>query len=213
MDVQVNEDVFSLVEGQGILVLPGQIHCIRTRGKSRNYLCIFDRSHVPKFARVSEGVEFCKPVFDFPGGGFIDGFADSATNEFLLKSFLYLVCGLAVAGGTKSTKQDRLLIGKIAEYIADHFHEPLTLKQLSKDLGYNYNYLSCYFNGNMSTGFSKFLNEHRVNYAKRLLRKTDASISEVAFDCGFSSIRSFNRAFIQAVRVAPREYRRDKTLI
>lgn len=58
--------------------------------------------------------------------------------------------------------------------------------------------------------FRSFLNEYRVEEAKRRLRdpaSAGTKIVAIALDSGFSSLASFNRVFRQAVGCSPSEYR------
>ena len=47
-----------------------------------------------------------------------------------------------------------------------------------------------------------------VNYARELLRSTDRTVTEIAYDCGFDSPRTFNRAFLKVYGENPRACRR-----
>ncbi|MDR1093607.1 MAG: AraC family transcriptional regulator [Clostridiales bacterium] len=210
MDVQINKKNYELKGGRATLVLPGQVHALRTRGDSKNYLCIFARNHIGDFADMTENVELVNPVFDFPHEEYIEIFSKKDTNKFLQKAFLYLVSGLASSAGVTPVRhtEDRLLIYKITDYINKNYRDTITLKGIAKDLGYNYSYLSNFFNEHLASGFSKFINEYRVGYAKNLLSGTAHSMSQIAFDCGFSSIRNFNRAFLQIERLSPKDFRR-----
>ncbi|WP_428149929.1 helix-turn-helix domain-containing protein [Brevundimonas sp.] len=72
-----------------------------------------------------------------------------------------------------------------------------------------------------ATGFPNFnrlINHHRVERAKARLAdvEDDASILQIAFDCGFGSVGPFNRAFKDQVGQTPRAYRsarRDSVVI
>lgn len=57
--------------------------------------------------------------------------------------------------------------------------------------------------------FNRLINHHRVERAKARLADAadDASILEIAFDCGFGSIGPFNRAFRDQVGTTPRAFR------
>ena len=57
--------------------------------------------------------------------------------------------------------------------------------------------------------FNRLINHHRIERAKARLADADddASILEIAFDCGFGSIGPFNRAFKDQVGATPRAYR------
>jgi AraC-like DNA-binding protein len=55
--------------------------------------------------------------------------------------------------------------------------------------------------------FCSYINILRVNEACSLLQQSDKSIIEIAEESGFSSLRTFNRAFLRHVGISPREYR------
>ena len=55
--------------------------------------------------------------------------------------------------------------------------------------------------------FTAYANRHRISKACYLLRTTDKTILECACDCGYTSLRSFNRNFKEHVGLSPKEYR------
>jgi AraC-type DNA-binding domain-containing proteins len=48
----------------------------------------------------------------------------------------------------------------------------------------------------------------RLSYACKLLRETDKTIAEIAYDCGFSNLANFNRQFRWKYRMTPKDYRK-----
>jgi AraC-like DNA-binding protein len=61
-----------------------------------------------------------------------------------------------------------------------------------------------------SPNFNHFINHHRVEHAKKLLRSSDTkgwSILVIGLECGFSSLVSFNRAFKHLSGNKPSHYR------
>src|SRR6185369_11159820 len=58
--------------------------------------------------------------------------------------------------------------------------------------------------------FNRLINHHRIARAKQLLADPDngrLSILQIAFECGFSSIGPFNRAFKDEAGTTPRAFR------
>ncbi|WP_416221644.1 helix-turn-helix domain-containing protein [Rhodohalobacter sp.] len=55
----------------------------------------------------------------------------------------------------------------------------------------------------------KWLTERRLKRAKAFLETTDKSISQVAFDCGFSNLSHFSRSYKAEYGMSPSAYRRD----
>lgn len=59
------------------------------------------------------------------------------------------------------------------------------------------------------TNYKNLLSEERIALASRLLREGHRCIEDVAFDVGYSSRRSFDRAFTQAVGISPAAVRKQ----
>ncbi len=56
---------------------------------------------------------------------------------------------------------------------------------------------------------TQFISRARIKRASRSLRQSDASIVEVALDCGFSDHSAFTRAFRSAMGLTPSRYREE----
>ena len=95
----------------------------------------------------------------------------------------------------------------IALYIAENFKSNISLKEIAKEKGYNYQYLSRTFNRYMNMNFKKMLNFYRIHQAFAMLQDTDLPISRIAFECGFKSIRSFNQVCRDVFDKKPTELR------
>lgn len=96
-------------------------------------------------------------------------------------------------------------VQKIIAYCLENFTRPLTLATLSKDLYLSRYYISHVFSKRMGTGFNHFINSLRITQAKQELL-AGKPVSQAALDCGFSSIRTFNRVFRENIGMTPREY-------
>ena len=63
-------------------------------------------------------------------------------------------------------------------------------------------------NDNLNKSFSTFINEYRVNHAKRLLKqKQPDSIEEIASKCGFNSLSTFYTAFKKVTGLTPAKFK------
>jgi signal transduction histidine kinase/CheY-like chemotaxis protein/ligand-binding sensor domain-containing protein len=58
-------------------------------------------------------------------------------------------------------------------------------------------------------GINDYINKYRITAACSLLKGTDKSISDIAFETGFTSQRYFSTAFKQAMQKTPRDYRTE----
>ena len=102
------------------------------------------------------------------------------------------------------------LTAQLIQYLWLHFRQPLTLDQVAHDLGVSRYHLSRGFSQRLGSSFSDYLNFLRLNEAQELLVSTDRNISDICFDCGFTSQRTFHRAFQKIYQTTPRHFRFSK---
>ena len=54
---------------------------------------------------------------------------------------------------------------------------------------------------------SQYVNNHRIDEARRLLATTDEPITRIMFDAGFLSKSNFNREFLRITGLSPKAWR------
>ena len=84
----------------------------------------------------------------------------------------------------------------------------LSLKRFANELFLNTSYLSSLFKKETGMTLTDYVNQHRINFAKRLLKSTTLSIQAVATAVGISDIHYFTRLFRRETGYSPREYRK-----
>ena len=106
---------------------------------------------------------------------------------------------------------DRRLLQNVMIYLEKHYEDcDFSVKNTAETLGVSYKYLS-----NMvgqSTGFTliEHLHNLRISKARRMLATTSGSVTDIAFESGFSSLRTFNRVFMKYTGKTPSDYRVTK---
>ena len=103
-----------------------------------------------------------------------------------------------------STVEQRMI-----EYCSMHYCEPITLTSVAEALGYSPTHLSHLFSEKFKIGFSEFISTLRMEDAKKMLHG-EKPITQIALDCGFGSMRNFNRVFKASTGKTPSEYRNAK---
>jgi len=87
--------------------------------------------------------------------------------------------------------------------------EDLSLNTLAKMLNINVHQLSEILNKDIKKSFSTYVNDFKINEARRLLiSEPDIPIIRIALMVGFNSIRTFNRVFVKNTGRTPQKYRK-----
>ncbi|OYO24983.1 AraC family transcriptional regulator [Enemella dayhoffiae] len=91
--------------------------------------------------------------------------------------------------------------------IEQHHTEPLTLAEVAGAVGYSQFHLARRFKEAVGLAPMQWLAARRFLHARRLLLTSDASVTDVCMEVGFSSLGTFTRRFTAEVGVGPREFR------
>lgn len=94
-------------------------------------------------------------------------------------------------------------------YIRQHASEGITVRQAARAAGMNRTYYSVAFAEKTGQSPSDFITQVRLDRAKQLLAETDATITEVAYTTGYSSLYAFTRTFKNRLSVTPTAYREN----
>ena len=95
------------------------------------------------------------------------------------------------------------------QYIIGHLNDPtLTNDKIAEEIGISEIYLRRLFRENYRTTPKQYIIEIRIKNAGQLLRENRLSVTEIALQCGFSSVYHFCRSFKQYSGLTPSEYRK-----
>lgn len=95
----------------------------------------------------------------------------------------------------------------MADYIAVHSAEALTVDDIAAVVGLNANYAMTLFRQTYHLSLLEYLTQHRIAHAQRLLATTDLRIIDIALESGFGSQSRFYEAFGQICGQSPGAYR------
>jgi len=92
-------------------------------------------------------------------------------------------------------------------YITEHFIEPILNADISNAVNQSEYHFQRQFKEEMGITPQKYIEWVRIEYAKHLMKiYPGLKKSELAYECGFNSPTSFNRAFKRQTDLSPREY-------
>jgi AraC-like DNA-binding protein len=92
-------------------------------------------------------------------------------------------------------------------HMKEHLEAPLDLDELARIVAISKFHLVRVFDEITGTTPHHFLSCLRVQRAKELLLKTDASITEVCLEVGYNSLGTFSNTFSELVGVSPQAFR------
>lgn len=124
--------------------------------------------------------------------------------DILIKSHLFELIGLLLRYIPHTTynfkKQNsgikcKEFVQSAINYIEENYNENISLERLSETLGISEFYFSKIFNHLTGQSFKTYLNNIRLEKAHEMIISTNKTITEIAFECGFNSLRTFNRVY------------------
>ena len=209
--------------GDIFLAMPNQIHYYHDIISPKHHLLIFSSDICPDLTKVLRSMIATSPVIkksDLPSG--MDKRfreiekcykSDAPYAEAKLKALMsLLMCDLLERMSLEKGKTgyDGNILKKAVTYCYDNFHGEMSLERAEASLGISRYYLSHLFKEKLNIGFKEYVNSLRIRAACDMLKNTDKSITEIAYDSGFSTTRTFNRCFIAARGISPKEYRNSR---
>lgn len=208
MQLKVSDQKYTLSSGDLGLIFPDQLHSFQTIGASNIVIIIFSPEMIQDFTNAYKKW--------LPESSIIHSYSLSLEKALLdniyeQKALLYHICGTftkEVHITIPNNRSDQLiLLHTILTYIEEHYSSNCTLRDLARVTGYDYTYLSKYFESKMKITYTSYLNQIRIHHACTLLKESIYPISDIAFQCGYNSIRTFNRNFLDIIGKPPKEYR------
>lgn len=106
------------------------------------------------------------------------------------------------------SRSDILKMQTSIKYMEDNYMYDISLSHISGKLNISPSYFSKLFSEYTGKTFIQYLNLIRISKAQMLIKTSDSTIIDIAFNCGFNSVRSFNRTFKTVNGYPPSKARR-----
>lgn len=98
-------------------------------------------------------------------------------------------------------------IAFIVKYIKDHLTEKLSVDDLADKTYMSSSHFHKIFKNTLGETPIDFINNERIKLAKRLIKRGEQRISDIAFLVGFNNVSYFNRQFKKYTKLTPLEYK------
>lgn len=220
MCFSVNDIRKNLEKGDIAVCFPNDVHSYSNTAHSELLILIFSPEIIREYFKEHMGKTledpFIKGGCSYEAVGVLLDMlvkeSSSHRNEFVIKGLLYSILGKLHENFVfKNGRQwHDTTIQKLLRYIGSHFCERITLESVAKDLGFSRFHISRIFNSKIGEQFNEYVNKLRINMAQSLLAGTEASVSNIALECGFESIRNFNRVFKNHTGTTPNDFRQNR---
>lgn len=206
VSVSIEQENWEVNKGECIFIFPNQMHEITFIGHARLQILVFSPELIGSFFTKHKGHVPENPILPMEEAFPIQ----KSDSYYYQKSFLYALCDNLVTNSrfrkVEYSPQTKAVQSLIA-YVDEHYMEAITLKEAAASIKYDYFYLSKLFKKVTTYRFNDYLNQYRISQVCYQLRGTQKNISEIAMDCGYQNMRTFNRNFFNIVACTPLQFR------
>lgn len=179
------------------------IHFIITKGS------LFDSLiKLPNFIDLVKNQDKCIGIFNKMIKYYNSGIEN---DEIKLQSLILELIHLLIKTANQQTLMYQLsnnynVIEQAIEYIKNNLSSDLSLETLSNQASFSAVHFHNFFKKATGTTLHKYVEEQRIKKAINLLLTTNMTLTEIAFECGFSSQTYFSFAFKRKTNLTPRDY-------
>lgn len=210
--IDINGKSNNLLQGDLLLISPYSIHGFSVNDRSEIWVGVFSEDYIHSFAkkhsynifskfRCDKHLEIILKEYLF--------FEGQPKDLYMTKSCLYMICSECLKNSEIiNTKVSNDFRNRVIEYISQNLTNDIRLFETATALGYEYHYFSSLFHQSFSLNFKEFVNMYRFEQSCEMLRDKEKDIAFVAVECGFQSIRNFNRIFKKFSGITPTEFRK-----
>ena len=214
--MNVNGNERTIRAGECILILPFEAHSFETPCASECFVLVFSPELTPDAYALLRDKAARDPVCTPSASVF--AMCDeclpvnaSPTDNLRIRAVLYPLLAeiLSKCEFVPIKRQyEGIIFLDAIRYISRNFRtKDISLTATAAALGVHRVYLSRAFRENCGIQYTKYVNSVRASYAARLLREqSEKTISEIAYEAGFGSIRNFNREFKALYGICPAEF-------
>lgn len=223
----LNGQEYPLGSGCIYMLSPTDFHEVKTREGIELYNLMFHESMLSEEFLQAISAESGDKIFYFNNSELAEIIAmcdiieaeyknnKKYKSEFLrsmLECFLIVILRKLKFSDSPAEKRTEQHIQKAILYTQLHFKENPSLKEAAKTVSLNPNYFSQKFKETTGKTYTEYLTGLKISYAKKILRSSNLSVTEVCFACGFSSLSNFMKVFRERTGISPAMYAKKRAV-
>lgn len=217
--VGINNDRRMLVKGDMVLCCSGDIHYYESTGESSSLLLLVFKpeivgysSHWPKDGQfvtpfiTKESIKNSEimGIYGIMKAILSEIKEEKPYYEMFAKAHIIELCAILLryfdSFSLDEKNKSKYLSGQqlmhsIMSYIEENYAQNITLKGTAAHFHMDFFNLSKKFNTVTGMNFKAYINSLRVSRAESMIATTAMPLMDIAFECGFNSIRNFNRVY------------------
>ncbi len=138
-----------------------------------------------------------------------------AHAEIVITGLLHMLCGLCLrcmpahgpAVRRRASTAHLTVMQGLLDWLEQNCTHPLTLQDGAEQAGMSVFHFSRFFKNVTGIGYNTYINELRIQRAEQQMTIRERKLIDIALDCGFGNVRTFNRVFRQLRGCSPSERR------
>ncbi|MGM9937289.1 MAG: response regulator [Candidatus Ornithomonoglobus sp.] len=97
----------------------------------------------------------------------------------------------------------------VEKYLKEHYKEEIVIKDIAKIFHMNHVYLGVAFSRKTGMSIKTYVHSLRMKEVERLIRETDMSLKNIAYEVGYNNYNNFFTWFEKIFGTTPEEYRKN----
>ena len=140
-----------------------------------------------------------------------DSFKDEIMLQSLILKLIYTLDRCAPNFKVKHSPKhnNSEVIEQTLKYIGENLMSDLSLKTISEKSNFSSVYFHKMFKASTGKNLREYVEEQRIKRAIELLISTEMTLTQIAYECGFSSQSYFSYAFKRYMCTTPRDYAKN----
>ena len=212
--VAINENIFNLNSGDSVFIHCNDIHYIQS---DKSTVITVLKAESKYFEKVFAVKRLCSPIISKPLNVKCvlhklrselrsdiesnDIMADSIATQFFI-TMLRTEQTFYRESTSQNKQNTHELYNEISRKISGEYRT-VTFEEIAKYMHFSEPYFSKVFHSIFGMTFTQYLNTVRVATAIEKLNQGNMSITAISSECGFNTIRNFNRVFKKFTGYSP----------
>ena len=226
IEIPINDGGISYIDSEEIDITPDIVICAKP-GQIRhtklpfkcyyihmilNFGTLYDiLMDVPVFTITNKAEEY-REIFEALSK---HSYSPLENDKIILCSLILRLIYLLDKDSKKQMYRDKLksgnyeIIENVIKYIQENLTSDLSLNTLASYASLSPIHFHNCFKSATGKTLHEYVEEQLIKKAAELLVSTDATLTEISYECGFSSQSYFSYAFKRKMKMTPREYEQE----